>query len=126
MGDSIIAYMPYFYKEIIGNDDDEVKYVGAENIGVGTHMNYWRPKVEYDDVDFYVLLVGTNNISRPDCDYDGREPLEDLINKLKEFIDKIVGSNAKLFVQSIYPTKYAERINKIKKVKEAYCIEKSI
>lgn len=127
MGDSITAYMPYIFKGTIGYDRDVVKYFGVENIGVGSYMNYFWPKVDHENVDVYILLIGTNNISRPDCDYDQRESLEDLINKLKEFISQIVNnSNSKLFVQSIYPTKYTERINDIKIVNnqlEAYCDE---
>ena len=127
IGDSITAYMPYIFKGTIGNDNDVVKYFGVENIGVGSYMNYCWPKVDHENVDVYILLIGTNNISRPDCDYDERESLDELINKLKEFIDQIVNNgNSKLLVQSIYPTKYAERINNIKVVNEqleAYCSE---
>ena len=119
--------MPYIFKGTIGNDNDVVKYFGVENIGVGSYMNYCWPKVDHENVDVYILLIGTNNISRPDCDYDERESLDELINKLKEFIDQIVNNgNSKLLVQSIYPTKYAERINNIKVVNEqleAYCSE---
>ena len=127
IGDSITAYMPYIFKGTIANDNDVVKYFGVENIGVGSYMNYCWPKVDHENVDVYILLIGTNNISRPDCDYDERESLDELINKLKEFIDQIVNNgNSKLLVQSIYPTKYAERINNIKVVNEqleAYCSE---
>lgn len=130
MGDSITAYMPHKFKGIIGNDADEVKYFGIENIGVGTYMNYVWPKVDHENVTTYILLIGTNNISRPDCDYDERESLEELINKLKEFIGQIVNNgNSKLLVQSIYPTKYPERVNHIKIVNEhleAYCDELGI
>ena len=125
IGDSITAYMPYIFKGTIGNNDDEVNYYGIENIGVGTYMNYYWPRVAQKDVDTYILLIGTNNISRPDCDYDQRESLEDLIEKLKTFISQIDNNgDSKLFVQSIYPTKYTERINDIKIVNnqlEAYC-----
>lgn len=125
MGDSITEYMPYIYKEPIGGPEDEIKYVGVENIGVGSYMNYVWPRFEKEGIDTYYLLIGTNNISRPDCDYDEKETLEDLIGKIKIFIDMIVASNTgELIVQSIYPTKHEYRINDIKYVNNAiklYC-----
>lgn len=125
MGDSITEYMPYVFKGTIGTDGDEVKYFGVENMGVGSYMMYAWPKVDHEDVDTYILLIGINNICRPDCDYDGRESIDELINKLKSFINQIVeSSNAKLFVQSIYPTNCTERINSIKIVNQhlkAHC-----
>ena len=125
MGDSITAYMPYIYKGKVGSEDDEVKYVGVENIGVGSFMNYVWPKMDKEGVDTYYLLIGTNNISRPDCDYDGRETLEELVMKIKEFIDIILASKTgNLIVQSIYPTKHSYRINDIKYVNSCikeYC-----
>ena len=129
MGDSITEYMPYIYKGHIGNDGDEVSYFGVENIGVGSYMNYCWPRVDHDNVDVYVLLIGTNNISRPDCDYDERETLDDLVEKLKEFINMINVTGARLIVQSIYPTKYPIRIDDIKFVNEKvseYCEENRI
>lgn len=127
MGDSITEYMPYIFKGSIGNGCDEVKYFGVENIGVGSYMNYCWPHVDHDDVNAYILLIGINNISRPDCDYDNRETLDELVNKLKEFIDMIINSSsAKLYVQSIYPTKYIGRKDSILFVNEKlenYCNE---
>ena len=75
--------MPYVFKGKIGNDGDKVKYFGVENIGVGSYMKYAWSNVDHEDVDAYILLIGTNNISRPDCDYDGRESIDEIINKLK-------------------------------------------
>lgn len=110
MGDSITEYIPYIFKGQVGNSDDEIKYYGVENIGVGSYMRYCWPKIQEDNVDYYVLLIGTNNISRPDCDYDNRESLDDLVEKLKEFINLITtNSESKLIVQSIYPTKHESR-----------------
>ena len=130
MGDSITEYMPYIFKGNIGNEGDEVKYFGVENIGVGNYMNYIWPRVEHENADIYILLIGTNNISRPDCDYDDKQTLNDLVDKLKEFISKIIAnSNSKLLVQSIYPTKYVGEINSIKVVNEKleeYCNEMGI
>lgn len=127
IGDSITQYMPYFYKGRVGLNGDEIEYCGVENIGVGSYRNYIWPNVKQKDVDIYILLIGTNNISRPDCDYDNRETLEDLIDKLKEFIGEITTStSARLIVQSIYPTKYFERnqnIIKVNKQIEIYCKE---
>jgi len=131
MGDSITEYMPYIFKGTIGTSSDEIKYFGVENIGVGCYMNYAWPRVDHENVDTYILLIGTNNISRPDCDYDGRETLEDLVDKLKEFIDKIITTSpqSRLIVQSIYPTKYPQRSDKIIYVNskvEEYCNDKGI
>lgn len=107
MGDSITEYIQYVYKDKIGDESDVIKYFGVENIGVGNYMKYCWPHVDKDNVDYYVLLIGTNNISRPDCDYDNRETLDELVEKLKEFINLITSdSSSKLIVQSIYPTKY--------------------
>lgn len=125
MGDSITEYMPYVFKGTIGNCDDEVKYFGVENIGVGSYMRHIWPRVDHENVDTYILLIGTNNISRPDCDYDDRETLDDLVSKLKAFINQIIDSGSSwLIVQSIYPTKYPSRNNNIRLVNEkisAYC-----
>ena len=130
MGDSITAYMPYVFKGTVGDVTDEVKYFGIENVGVGTYMNYYWPRVEQKGIDVYILLIGTNNISRPDCDYDKRESLDDLVDKLKLFISKISNSgNSKLFVQSLYPTKCAERVDSIKIVNEQlrdYCLDMGV
>jgi len=106
MGDSITEYIPYVFKGQVGSNEDEIKYFGVENIGVGNYMRYCWPHVDHENVDYYVLLIGINNISRPDCDYDNRETLDELKDKFKEFINLIVKSNSgKLVVQSIYPTK---------------------
>jgi len=125
MGDSITAYMPYIFKGNIGEDGDEVKYIGIENIGICTYMDYVWPRVESENADIYILLLGINNISRPDCDYDERQSLDDVANKLKEFIDKIVNGGAeRLLVQSIYPTDRNDRKEKIIFVNnkiETYC-----
>lgn len=125
MGDSITAYMPYIYKDKIGSEEDEIKYVGVENIGVGSFMNYVWPKMDKVGVDTYYLLIGTNNISRPDCDYDGKETIEEIIMKIKTFIDMILASKSgTLIVQSIYPAKHSYRINDIKYVNgciKEYC-----
>lgn len=125
MGDSITEYMPYVYKGKVGEIDDEIEYVGVENIGVGSFTNYVWPHVDKENVDLYFLLIGTNNISRPDCDYDEKETIEDLVNKIKFLIDTIIAtSKGRLVVQSIYPTKYEFRINEIKYVNDCiklYC-----
>ncbi|MBQ7137131.1 MAG: SGNH/GDSL hydrolase family protein [Bacilli bacterium] len=125
MGDSITQYMPYIFKGNIGENGDEVKYIGVENIGIGTYMDYVWPRVESENADVYILLLGINNISRPDCDYDERQSLDDVADKLKEFIDKIVNSGAeRLLVQSIYPTDLHNRKEKIIFVNnkiESYC-----
>lgn len=127
LGDSIVQYMPYFYKGNLGSNEDEVIYHGIENIGVGTYKNYVWSKMKDKNADIYVLLIGINNILRPDCDYDDRESLEEIIAKLKEFINEITSTtSSRLIVQSIYPTKYLDSNQKVKKVNEQlniYCKE---
>lgn len=130
MGDSITEYMPYIFKGTIGNADDEVIYRGMENIGVGNYIKYIWPRVDRENVDTYILLIGINNIFRPDCDEDGRESLDEIICKIKEFIDLIINAvNSRLIVQSLYPTKYLSLVNNVKVVNEQiklYCEEKGI
>lgn len=110
MGDSITDYLRYFSTKLllkpkIGFEDDEVKYYGIENIGIGTYKNYIWPHVERDEVDFYLLLLGINNILRPDCDYDEEQSLADVNKKLESLIKVILEeTSAKLIVQSLYPT----------------------
>ena len=82
MGDSITEYMPYIYKEKIGAEEDEVKYFGVENIGVGSFTNYVWPHVDKDgvDTDYQIVASMTNS----------KENLENLIRglnpKYKELI----------------------------------------
>ena len=125
MGDSITEYMPYIYKGKIGNPEDEVQYKGVSNIGVGNYMKYGLSRRISECADVYILLIGINNILRPDCDYDNKETLVDLESKLKEFISEIVkNTSARLIVQSIYPTKYQEHIGDIifiNKQIQSYC-----
>lgn len=119
LGDSIVQYMPYFYKGQLGCNEDEVVYHGIENIGIGTYKKYVWPKMEDKDADVYILLIGINNICRPDCDYDDRESLEETIAKLKELIHAITSTtSSRLIVQSIYPTKYFDSNQEVKKVNE--------
>lgn len=125
MGDSITEYMPYIFKGKIGCPEDEVQYRGIENIGVGRYMKYVWPNVLKANADVYILLIGINNILRPDCDDDEKETLDDIIDKLKEFINVIINNGSpRLIVQSIYPTKYLNSNTKVIYVNEAlknYC-----
>ena len=125
LGDSITAYMPYIFKGTIGNDGDEVIYHGIENIGVGSFMNYVWPRLEEKNVDTYILLIGINNLFRPDCDYDNRESIEEVILKIKEFIKLISeSSDARLIVQSLYPNDTKSIIHQIELVNnniQEYC-----
>ena len=126
LGDSITQYMPYFYKEKVVSSEDEVVYHGVENIGVGCFHQYCWPRVKEkeNDADIFVLLIGTNNLSRPDCDYDDRESFDDLVMKMKEMINDVYLTGSRLIVQSIYPTKYISRDEDIRKLNaevEDYC-----
>lgn len=126
LGDSITEYMPYVYKDKVGGEEDIVSYHGVENIGVGCFHQYCWPRVkeQESDADIFVLLIGTNNLSRPDCDYDDRETFDDLVMKMKEMINDVVLTGKRLIVQSVYPTKYLSRDEDIKKLNsqvEGYC-----
>lgn len=111
MGDSITAYLT---RGIIGSSDDEVKNYGIENIGCGTYRKGCWPKIDRDG-DLYILLIGINNLFRPDCDYDEEESLEDVPKKLKRLILDIKRDkpDVNLWVQSIYPTEYEDTKNRI-------------
>lgn len=126
LGDSITEYMPYIYKGKVGSEGDIVTYHGVENIGVGSFCQYCWPRVkeQESDADIFVLLIGTNNLSRPDCDYDDRETFDDLVMKMKEMINAVVLTGSRLIVQSVYPTKYIGRDEDIRKLNhevENYC-----
>ena len=49
-------------------------------------------------------MVGINNLLRPDCDYDGKESLDDTFEKMKAFIQDIISSGKDLIVELLYPT----------------------
>ena len=102
IGDSLTSCMP---KGFVGNECDEIINKGVENIGVRTYRKYFWPRMEIKNVDVYVLLIGVNNILRPDCDYDDDLSMDDLVAKLEDFIDAICSEKkSKLIVQSLYPT----------------------
>ena len=127
LGDSIMAYMP---KGLIGNkEDEEIKHC-YENMGVGTLYNYVWKRINILDADINILLIGINNILRPDCDYDDKESLEDVLDKLKELINDIcTKSSGKLIVQALYPTDSYSRkvsIDYVNNVLENYCKENNI
>lgn len=126
LGDSITEYMPYVYKDKVGGEEDVVSYHGVENIGVGCFHQYCWPRVKEkeSDADIFVLLIGTNNLSRPDCDYDNRETFDDLVMKMKEMINDVILTGSRLIVQSVYPTKYSSRDEDIRNLNsqvEEYC-----
>ena len=126
LGDSITEYMPYVYKDKVGGEEDVVSYHGVENIGVGCFHQYYLPRVKEkeSDADIFVLLIGTNNLSRPDCDYDNRETFDDLVMKMKEMINDVILTGSRLIVQSVYPTKYLSRDEDIRNLNsqvEEYC-----
>lgn len=142
LGDSITEYMPYvidksiklgFNAPMISSklpESDITFYIcGMSNIGVGSyHQNLWKD-VNKDNIDYFVLLIGINNILRPDCDYDHKETLDDTFEKLKLFIEEIISSGKELIVELLYPTDRIEPNYSIIKLNEklkAYCIENNI
>ena len=108
LGDSIIAHMP---NNLIGNENDEIINAGTENIGIGNCHNYVWPIVSKQEIDIIVLLIGINNILRPDCDYDNMESLKDTVKKMINFINELNTPYVHLIVQSVYPTRN-EEVNK--------------
>lgn len=127
LGDSIMAYMP---NGLIGNkEDEEIKHC-YENMGVGTLCNYVWKRINILDADVNILLIGINNILRPDCDYDDKESLEDVLDKQKELINDIcIKSSGKLIVQALYPTDSYSRkisIDYINNGLENYCNENNV
>lgn len=132
MGDSITAYLPYYLNSgrsnnsgyclepwIIGTINDRVKVFGIENVGIESYRKYCWPKINNPEIDTYILLIGINNIVRPDCDDDGRESIEDVPEKLRAFISDILTSGAsKIIIQSIYPTDRPETNKKVLYVNE--------
>lgn len=108
LGDSITAHMP---NNLIGNENDEIINAGTENIGIGSCHNYIWPKFKNQEIDVIVLLIGINNILRPDCDYDNMESLKDTVKKMINFINELNTPYVHLIVQSVYPTRN-EEVNK--------------
>ena len=142
MGDSITAYMPYYIDKTIKRGFNEpmisdklqnrdiIFYIcGVENIGIGMYHKSCWPKVNKDEMDGFILLIGVNNILRPDCDYDNKESLDDTFEKLKNFIEDILNYGKPLMVETLYPTNQT-RINKevitLNEKIIKYCEEKSI
>ena len=121
LGDSITEYMPYvidrqmkkgFNEPMISDklpDNDIVFHVcGVSNIGVGCYHNYCWKDVKKDDIDCFVLLIGINNLLRPDCDYDGKESLDETFEKMQLFIQDIISIGKDILVQLLYPTHYID------------------
>lgn len=126
IGDSITANMP---NNILGSENDEIINNGIENIGIDTYKNYCWPKLDTTDVDICILLIGINNLLRPDCDYDDKTSLKDVVTKLKNFIYEIIKKRTVLMVQGLYPTNRSEINEKIQYVNEKiyeYCYQMDI
>lgn len=142
LGDSITEYMPYeIDKEMkrgfnvamssskLPNNDITFYICGVSNIGVGTYHNYGWKNVIKDDIDCFVLLIGINNLFRPDCDYDGKESLDDTFEKMKAFIQDIISSGKDLIVELLYPTDSISINKKVITINEklrVYCEQNSI
>lgn len=142
LGDSITAYMPYyidktiplgFNKPMISDklqSNDVVFYTcGIENVGIGTFHEFYWPNVNKEEMDGFILLIGINNILRPDCDDDNKESLEDVFEKLKNFIEDILNYGKPLLVQTLYPTNRVhikEQIIILNEKIKKYCEDKSI
>lgn len=142
LGDSITEYMPYiidkeakrgFNVPLITTkipSSDVIFYIcGVSNIGVGNYHKYAWKKVEKDKIDCFVLLIGINNILRPDCDCDGKESLDDVFEKMKLFIQDVITSGKDILVELLYPTSDID-INKkviiINQKLKKYCEENNI
>lgn len=144
MGDSITEYLPYildsnkerkkgFNQPVFFEKSPKLSGIfytcGVENIGIGNFHKYCWPRVDKENVDCFIVLLGINNICRPDCDYDERETLDDVYEKMRAFITDIKNDGYDVMVQSIYPTD-REKVNvKVKYVNERlykYCKENSI
>ena len=130
LGDSITEYLPYVYKGKIGTDQDEVVNYGIENIGAGVYLKHVWPQVDHDNVDTYILLIGINNILRPDCDYDNEDSLCEIIDKIKKLVLTIKNNHKKEFiVQSIYPTAYKnvnEKVIEVNSSLQSFCEDLNI
>lgn len=142
LGDSITEYMPYVIdKEMkrgfnvpmvsdrLPDNDIIFNICGVSNIGVGSYHNYCWKDVEKDEIDCFVLLIGINNLLRPDCDYDEKETLDDTFEKMKLFIQDIINSGKDVLVQLLYPTKYINTNAKVVILNEKlrqYCEENEI
>lgn len=126
IGDSITEYIPYIIDKNaktgfniplitnkISNNDITFYICGVSNIGVGSYHKYIWKNVIKDKIDCFVLLIGINNLLRPDCDNDGKETLNDTFEKIKSFIENILSTNKNILVELLYPT---NNINLNKKV----------
>ena len=142
LGDSITEYMPYvidkemkkgFNEPMVSNklpDNDMLFSVcGISNIGVGCYHNYVWKDVKKEEIDCFVLLIGINNLLRPDCDYDGKESLNDTFEKLKLFIQDIISTGKDILVQLLYPTHYIDKNKEVVIMNEKlrkYCEDENI
>lgn len=125
MGDSIIERMP---ENLIGNEDDEIKNFGIENICCETYHLYCWPQIKQLKADIYILLIGINNILMKEVDSTTPDTLDIIVNKLKKFITDISYKSV-LLVQSIYPTNNPSINEEIKYINEKiseYCYELDI
>lgn len=117
IGDSITEYIPYIIDKNaktgfniplitnkISNNDITFYICGVSNIGVGSYHKYIWKNVIKDKIDCFVLLIGINNLLRPDCDNDGKETLNDTFEKIKSFIENILSTNKNILVELLYPT----------------------
>jgi len=117
LGDSIAEMMPYnidrnmprgydipMKSDKLPKVDAEFYTHGISNIGIGTYHKYVWPHIEKESVDCFILLLGINNILRPDCDPKEEDTLDDVFEKLKKFILEIINGGHKLLVQCLYPT----------------------
>ncbi len=142
LGDSITEYMPYVIdKEMkrgfnvamisskLPNNNITFYICGVSNIGVGTYHNYIWKQVDKNDVDCFVLLLGINNLLRPDCDYDDKESLDDTFEKIKLFIQDIISNGKDILVESLYPTDNIDiniKVTTINEKLKKYCEENHI
>jgi len=107
IGDNFTQQFP---ENFIGDKRDEIINQSFDNIGVATyHKNIW-PKISEEDIDIIVFLLGFNNIINPDIDNDELNTINDTIEKIKKFINDLSRTDARIILQSLYPTR-SEKLN---------------
>lgn len=115
IGDVLTQQLP---QNFIGNENDEIINQSFDDIGIATYHNNIWPKIYEEDIDIIVFLLGLNNIINPDIDNDELNTINDTIEKINKFINDLTRTDARLIIQSLYPTRNEKLNILIKKVNE--------